>query len=179
MSNAPSQQPLPRQIDPRKFAQQGVSLKGSIAFSALSRVANAVQGRDGEVAVDLVFAVDEQKTRTLTGTADARVNVICQRCLDVMDLGLHCRLNLAMVWDEEDARQLPRYMDPWIVGEGTADLYEVIEDELLLALPIVAYHDSGCVEPSLFSAGEPVEEGEKPENNPFQVLEQLKGGSKN
>ncbi len=103
MSNAPSQQPLPRQIDPRKFAQQGVSLTGSIAISALSRVANAVQGRDGEVAVDLVFAVDEQKTRTLTGTADARVNVICQRCLDVMDLCLKIvRRNQKIIYSQRD-----------------------------------------------------------------------------
>ena len=39
-----------------------------------------------------------------------------------------------------------RSNDPWIVGDGAVDLYAQIEDELILALPIVAYHDYACVD---------------------------------
>ena len=70
-------------------------------------------------------------------------------------------------------------MDPLIVGEDELmDLNEVVEDELLLNMPFVAYHDpdkcSGKQQYE-FSAEEetaPVEEKE----NPFSVLEQLKSG---
>jgi uncharacterized protein len=62
------------------------------------------------------------------------------------------------------------------VEEGQVDLYAMVEDELLLSLPAVAYHQEACVGPALFSSGEPV--NEKQGKNPFQILEQLKGAPK-
>ncbi len=80
------------------------------------------------------------------------------------------------MWDEEHALALPEYLDPWIVGEGAADFYEMIEDEMLLSLPAVAYHREPCINSKLFESGKPVEV--KKEKNPFQVLEQLKSSPK-
>jgi uncharacterized protein len=85
-------------------------------------------------------------------------------------------ISLAVVWDEEEAEKLPESLDPWIVGEGLADFYEMIEEEMLLSLPAVAYHEEQCVDRQLFSSGQPVEV--KKVKNPFQVLEQLKSSPK-
>ncbi|TQV73483.1 nucleic acid-binding protein [Exilibacterium tricleocarpae] len=189
MSDAPQKQVLPRRIDPRKFAQQGVNLAGDIAVSDLARLTEASVGDGPPVRAALAFGINEEKARTLTGTLDGQVNLVCQRCLEPVAVPLHCALNLVLVWDEEDARQLPRRLDPWIVGEGTADLYEVLEEELLLALPMVAYHAEACIDPALLSGGEATgatgQGGQKnarfseanreaSESNPFKVLEQLK-----
>ena len=58
-------------------------------------------------------------------------------------------------------------------------LERLIEEELLLALPMVAYHEHACVDASLYSSGESVEdEQEQQAPNPFKVLEQLKGSPK-
>ena len=51
-----------------------------------------------------------------------------------------------------------------------------IEEELLLSLPAVAYHEEPCIDSKLYSSGKPVEV--KKERNPFQVLEQLKSSPK-
>ena len=78
---------------------------------------------------------------------------------------------------EERAKQLPKSMDPVILGEGQADLYTIIEDELLLNLPMVSYHKEDCIEQTSFGEDN-TEESAESSSNPFQVLEQLKGSPK-
>jgi len=173
----PTEKTLPRQVDPRKFAQKGIELKGKIAVSALARVAEAVAESDSDVDVDIVFGIDQEGRKTLRGTAQAKLSVVCQRCLEPMALDVSATLALAVVWDEERAQNLPKSLEPWITGEGAADLYEIIEEELLLNLPMVSYHKEACVDQAAFSSGNvSVETETKP--NPFQVLEQLKGSPK-
>lgn len=176
MFSDPSHKPLPRQGDPRKFAQQGISLEGIIPIATLPRLGESLAQTDGYVRVKLVFGVGEDKKKIVTGRADAGLALVCQRCLKPVIVPVVCDISLAIVWTEDDAKALPHHLDPWITEEGAADLYDMIEDELLLNLPAVAYHEEQCVDQKLFSAGEPVVV--KKEKNPFQVLEQLKSSPK-
>ena len=167
---------LPRQGDPRKFAQQGISLQGLVPIASLSRMVDAIEESAGEIQVDLVFGLSEEKKKIVTGHAKANVSLICQRCLSPVTVLVESNISLGIVWDEEHALALPEYLDPWIVGEGAADLYEMIEEEMLLSLPAVAYHQEPCIDSKLLVSGKPVEV--KQEKNPFQVLEQLKSSPK-
>lgn len=171
-----SQKQFPRHGDPRKFAQQGVSLEGFVAVSDLPRLVEALEVADGEIAVKLQFAINEEGKRAVTGSAIGKLALKCQRCLEPAYQDVESNISLAIVWDEDAAKSLPAYLDPWIVGEGAADFYEMIEEEVLLSLPIVAYHDELCVDRNLFSSGKPVEVKET--QNPFKVLEQLKSSPK-
>jgi uncharacterized protein len=177
MSSTSSNTRLPRHIDPRKFANQGLDLQGDIAVSDLNRLASLVLDKAGEVKVVLEFGVDEERHRVITGEAQCAVSVTCQRCLEPVEIVLDAEINLAMVWDEERAKQLPKTLDPLILPEGPADIYTIIEDELLLELPMVSYHDKDCIEQTSFGDEEVVTET-KSSKNPFQVLEQLKGSPK-
>ncbi|GAB3107510.1 nucleic acid-binding protein [Aestuariicella hydrocarbonica] len=177
MSSTPLNTQLPRYIDPRKFAQQGLGLEGNIAVSELSRLMDVSLNNSDEVKVVLEFGVDEERHRVITGQAKCVLTVMCQRCLGPTEVPLEAELNLAIVWDEERAKQLPKALDPVILGEGQADIYTIIEDELLLNLPMVSYHDEDCVERTSFGDDEAEEKAES-SNNPFQVLEQLKGSPK-
>tara|TARA_B100000809_G_scaffold31000_1_gene26963 strand:+ start:6153 stop:6686 length:534 start_codon:yes stop_codon:yes gene_type:complete len=168
---------LPRMADPRKFAQQGISIEGLIAVAELPRLASALADDAAEVMAELEFSVAEEGRKVLRGRAKVQVQVVCQRCLDSMPLDLQVELNLAVVWDEDQAVTLPKYLDPWIHGEGPADLYSTIEEELLLDLPMVSYHEDECVARERFQSGEIVESPE-PVDNPFQMLKQLKGTPK-
>lgn len=179
MLNTPSDSPLPRQLDPRKFAQQGIEIEGTVALSELTRLSELLFSPEGSVYANLVFGIGEQRTLHVMGHIDANVNNICQRCLDAAPVTLSCDISLAILWKEEHAERLPKHYEPWIIGEGQTDIYQIIEDELLLSLPIVSYHNDECVPHAYFSSGEA--EAEKAiavtvaETNPFQVLEQLKG----
>jgi uncharacterized protein len=170
-----SLKPLPKQGDPRKFAQQGISLDGFVPVAALPRLAESVQETTGEIQVDLAFGISVEKKKIVTGHASAELTLVCQRCLENVKVPVKSDISLGIVWDEEGAEALPEYLDPWITGEGIADLYDMIEVELLLSLPKVAYHEEFCVDRQLFTSGKPVEV-KKP--NPFQVLEQLKSSPK-
>lgn len=176
MFKTPSQKPFPRQGDPRKFAQQGVTLEGFLPVAELPRLAAVVKDTQGNINVDLVFGINEEGKRVVTGSASGDVSLVCQRCLEPVKVPVECEISLAIVWDEEAAKALPDYLDPWITGEGAADFYEMIEEELLLSLPAVAYHEEPCIDTRLYSSGRPVEVKET--KNPFKVLEQLKSSPK-
>lgn len=176
MFKTPSNKVLPRQGDPRKFAQHGVSLEGVIPVSELPRILDATEDSGSEVQVKLEFTISEERKKVVIGSANADLALVCQRCLEQVTVPVESNISLAIVWDEEAARALPERFDPWITGEGMADLYEMIEEELLLSLPAVAYHEEPCLDSKLYSSGKPVEV--KREKNPFQVLEQLKSSPK-
>ncbi len=177
MSSATENTQLPRFVDPRKFAQQGLSLAGDITVSELSRLAEASVSSGDKVQVALEFDVDEERHRVITGSANCHLTVTCQRCLEPVEIGLDAQLNLAIVWDEDRAKQLPKALDPLILAEGQADIYTIVEDELLLNLPMVSYHDENCIEQTSFG-DEAAEIEADSSSNPFQVLEQLKGSPK-
>jgi len=174
MSTAPSKRDIPQTVDPRKLANQGVTLSGFFKPEQLSRVADAVVEISAPVATELNFFVDEQNLKRLTGSVEANVLVTCQRCLQPLPHTLSANIDLAMAWDEDAAKHIPAGMEAWIVGGDNADLCAVVEEELLLVLPYVNFHDeSECKGESFFSTGEVEEVEDKP--NPFQILEQLKG----
>lgn len=176
MSDGTPKYTLPRLIDARRFAQQGVVLRGTVPVTELPRL-NDIDLVVEAVEAELFFSLDEQRERVVTGQLRAAVQLQCQRCLDLMPVNLVCDMNLAMVRDEESARSLPGNYDPWVMTEDQADLFALVEEEILLNLPYVVYHDTPCgsaiaqEEPPGLSA-----ESDKP--NPFQVLKQLKETTK-
>jgi len=162
---------LPRHVDPRKFCAQNVSLTGFIPAEELSRVAAAVISTDQRVELELDFSQDAERRCIIEGRFSLAATLQCQRCLEPYAQGLHGDFCFAIVWDEERAALLPKRLDPWLVAEDSADLYELVEDEILLSLPIVAFHtEDSCPQSGSFSTGkaEPVRE------NPFGILAQLK-----
>lgn len=148
-------------------------------ISDMPRVAELVLNDSAEVQVKLAFGMNEQRTRLIQGSVSGLAEVTCQRCLESMELPIEAELNLAIVWDEDGAKNLPKRLDPLIVGEGVTDIYAVIEEDILLELPMVSYHDHDCLSKTSFGDED---EGDKSalskEKNPFQILEQLKGSPK-
>lgn len=179
MSDATSPKIIPQFLEPRKFAVHGVKLSGEIPGSAFQRLAEA----DILVAslhADLDFDVDEERRRAVRGDVRADVSLQCQRCLETMPYLLEVSVNWAVVWSEDQAEKLPSTVEPWIAGEDAEDLYAMIEEELLLALPVAPVHSELCIDESLLRSGkEPVEETSSVKNNPFLALAALKGETKN
>ena len=176
MFAAPSDQRLPRLGNPRKFAQQGVHLNGQVPLSALERLGEALVTQEGQAGVTLAFGISEERKLVVRGRVDAELVLTCQRCLGPVTVPIDADIALAIVADEEAAKNLPGELDPWLVEEeSNADLYLMVEDELLLNLPAVAYHPELCINPESLSIGKPEV---APKENPFQVLEQLKGTPK-
>lgn len=179
MSRPPYDNALPQYADLRKYTYHGVTLEGQLALSGLRRLAAELLDSQGQARVRVQFAHDDQRRQILTGRVSAEVSLLCQRCLHSCRHQLDSEFAVAVVGDDLAAGNLPAELEPWIVADEMADLYELVEEELLLSLPAVARHSEPCIESSLLSSGEPPEEEDAPaSDNPFQVLEQLKGRSK-
>lgn len=169
-------EPLPSQIDIRKLATKGVEIAANFPVSRLKRFQEMLADEQGSVDAKLVFYIDEQGLRRVGGEVHSNVQVVCQRCLQPVPIRVDCSLNLAIVWTDEDAQNLPKAIEPLIVGEELTDLADIVEEELILSLPFVNYHDlQACPAGETVgytSAEQPV--AEEPKENPFKVLEQLK-----
>lgn len=170
-------QPLPKQVDARRFAVSGVDVSGVLDVKSLPRFAQGLASDDGEVDVELRFFRDEQGFYRIDGRADARVSLLCQRCLKGMPGQVEANFALAMVWNDEQAKALPRSLDPVIVGEEMLDLAELVQDELIMSTPYVSYHPlADCSAADALSSsdrGEVTEEAPERES-PFSVLGKLK-----
>lgn len=172
---------LPKQVNPRKLAAQGISINAKLPLDSLPRLLGILENDRGEIEVDLRFDRDEQGLYCISGSIKTIVDVVCQRCLETMSVALDCNVALAVVWDDVDARQLPKEYEPLVVGEDSLDLYEMVEDEILLSLPFVNYHEPAeCKGKQRFSTN-PKSEGEvkAAKENPFGVLEKLKSNKSN
>lgn len=129
--------------------------------------------------------------RWLDLSAHAELPWVCQRCLQPVVLPVEFERTLRFVADEALAAELDADMDEdvLVVNRGF-DLLELVEDELIMASPLVPRHEE-CPQPPRMSVSDPgVDDEEVPaegeagavsgaetgRKNPFAVLAQLKKG---
>ncbi len=168
---------LPELIDPFRLAEQRVLLDGELAFAAMPRLAAALADAEGGVQVHCEFGVDEQHARFVRIEVRGDLQLQCQRCMGLVAYPVQLTVALAIVGSEAAAERLLGDYEPLIVREERIPLAELIEDELLLALPVVARHaDEQQCAPGDWVAGAPEDPGEEPapRKNPFAVLGELK-----
>lgn len=168
--------PLPITIKPVKLARQEGKLTGFMPLKQLATLVADCVSDDGRVEADLALRMEHTRPE-IHGTANASVKLVCQRCLEPVEVKVDVSIDLGFVQTEEQISQLPESLEPFMLEEEEIPLASLLEQELILALPIVAYHDT-C-EPIPYAGKEEAEvvvAEEKP--NPFAVLEQLKGSLK-
>jgi uncharacterized protein len=102
---------------------------------------------------------------TMEGTA----RLVCQRCLGTLDVGVEASTEVGLIPTEADANRVPEELEPVLAPEGRISVGELVEEELLLTLPIVPLHEdedgSTCVaaeDAPPVEESEPVEETQKP-----------------
>lgn len=162
---------LPKSVDPFKYADQRKVLEGKILVESLPRLAEMLVESTGQVSVKLEFGRDEQNLRVLKGELGTDLQLMCERCLTPVEKHVDSQFSLGIVLDDDQAKNLPRSYEPLLVDPEHLEIADVIEEELILSLPMFAYHDDCdlAVKPEI---EEVPEESEKP--NPFSVLSQLK-----
>ncbi len=165
---------LPSIIDPRKLAQQQALYEGHVAADQLSRFAQAVVAIESDLQARVEFDLNPSRKPCVNGSINLRASVPCQRCLEPVQIEVAAEFAVEVVWNEEQAAAIIKRADSWIVPERQANLVELLEDELLLALPVVSYHPPGQCKNDLRELVETVEEETTANDNPFAVLQSLK-----
>ena len=173
----------PSRLEVQAFAKEAGQLGGRWPLLQLVRVADsALDGgdasrRDTEVVWsargELRAAPGGELQTWLHVRAGTAVSLECQRCLQPMAVALEINRNFLFVHGEDAAAQLDADSEDDVLAlTRSLDLRELVEDELLLALPIVPRHEV-CPVPLPVRANDPLAE-EKP--NPFAALAVLKRG---
>jgi uncharacterized protein len=173
---------LNRPAEIRKLVNQGATFEGDVKVAELPRFTQALARETGSIHYCLSFLLDEGSTPLIQGTLSGRVQLSCQRCLQAVPVDVSSELSVAVVWAESQLARLPKHLDSIIGEEGVVDLLQLVEDELLLCLPLVSYHEEGsCAEELKYSSPiEPVQPEhdnsaqEPARENPFQALAALK-----
>ncbi len=166
--------PLPTSIKPLKLARQEGRLTGYMPLKQLPLLAADCVSDEGRVEADIQLRMEGARAE-IHGTARTTVLLTCQRCLEAAPIELNVTIALGVVSSEERASELPESLEPFMLEEEEVATARLLEQELILALPIVAYH-SDCEPFPYDSKQQQVEgSGEETKPNPFAVLEQLKG----
>ena len=172
-----SKMPLPLTVNPVKLAEQGIELKGSVPLSRLQRVSDLLVSSEGFVDAELMFGRDEQRLRILTGKLSCDVSMACQRCLEPVVKAIQTEFALGLVLTDEQAKNLPKVYEPLMVDlDDNMELSEIVDEELLLSVPMFAYHEPENCKIDASFVDQPDEEVivEETKPNPFKVLSNIK-----
>lgn len=191
--------PLPEFVDPRVWAEQGNTIDALVELKFLPRILDLVDQTQVHepVGLTLRFGFDEQKRPQVTGRIQAQLVLVCQRCSKPIEFVVDEPLSAHPVAKADMPTNNSRkdgqgWEDDFVYHEnaqgqvGLAPL-KLAEDEIILALPLVAMHDAddpSCqvawVDPDLarWSDEDRINEAKADDidnpDNPFAVLASLK-----
>ena len=163
------------------FANEGLPLHETTSLQNMERLAQEAQGLQPDSSViwqasaELRPGAGTEEDVWLHLQAKTSIALVCQRCMGTVATPLEvdqwyrfvATEEIAMAQDDEAEEDL-------LVMTPQFDLLAVLEDELLMALPLVPMHDQ-CPEAPVLQVGEEAiaaQVSEKP--NPFAVLSALK-----
>jgi uncharacterized protein len=156
-----------------------MQLKGQLPVASLQRLCESLLDEQGTVIANLLFEVDTERRPKIVGNVSTDVSVVCQRCLQPMILHVEDKIDLVLVTTDAQSKALPDRYDPWFCGEDEfLSPADIIEEQLILAMPIVSMHER-CVDVNKtqdLSIQNQIE-SESARKNPFAALAGLKSKS--
>ncbi|MDX8380076.1 MAG: YceD family protein [Gallionella sp.] len=156
-------------IDSLDFALNGQQISAQVPFVALSRFVDVLEDTQGALSYLVQGGLDNQGRPVLDVSITGRCQLQCQRCLTGVDYMMQHKARLLLcdqagldvLGDDEEAFD-------GILADAHMDVVAVLEDEILLSLPISVMHEIGTCQ---------VVEGkssQKDNSHPFAVLKKLK-----
>jgi uncharacterized protein len=154
-------------IDSVEFARAGEELSGSVPVEELSRLADTLYDTDGALQFDLKGGRDVRQRFRLRLAVNGNIDLQCQRCLGKLVFPVSTQTDLLVLTDDavgatgeiEDLDGVP--------AAKNTDVWALVEDEVLLALPLAPRHAEGECSPAVKDAGGAVV-------SPFAALAKLK-----
>ena len=174
----------PDRLDVRALARAGGRLEGETPLNQCERL--LAEMAPVQVAAPLIRWSAQGEWRERLGeagqpwlhvTAQVRMPLVCQRCMGGVDMLLEVDRIFRFVADEATAeREDEEAEEDVLVLSPQFDLIGFIEDELLMALPLVPRHEPDCPAPVQLSAQDAGFEQAQSEGrpHPFAALAQLK-----
>ncbi len=147
------------------------SFEGRLPLSSMKRLQGLLNDTDGEARYTIEFDQDALRVPYVELRIEAQLPLVCQRSLQRFLLPVSLVQRLGLVRDEADEAALPPDYEALLVPEdGMLHPADLVEDELVLAVPVVPVNpESDAVERDW-----PAQEEELAKANPFAALASLK-----
>lgn len=142
----------------RSLAQQRARVATELGAASLQRFADICEAVKG-IAADLSFDHDGQTRIRVSGRVHCEAQLACHRCEQLVWRQVNSDFAGVIAFDEEQAAswsQLDPDLDILVVGGANLNVVELVEDELLLALPKRVCTDDDCVHMPKMRYGEAV-----------------------
>jgi uncharacterized protein len=169
-------------LDVRRFAEEGAALSGEDKVGTFARLMAETEGRGADLPVRWsaqgeMRDVNRRSSAWIHLEAEASLPLICQRCLAPVDIKVAVDRSFRFVSDEATAASEDDESEEDVLAESRAfDLVELVEDELLMDLPVAPRHVICPVLPQFSASDAGFEAAQAKRENPFQVLAKLKPG---
>jgi uncharacterized protein len=156
-------------IDAFEFARREQEASGSVAVKDLRRL-EVIEG-DEILAWRVAGSMDERSRPFIDLRVTGRVHLACQRCLRPVAIEVDVAGRFLVAQNEAEADAIPLDEDHFdvVVGTREFDLLKLVEDEIILWLPIVPKHEQ-CPQALTDEIGQ----GPGDRRSPFAVLGTLK-----
>ena len=153
-------------VDLFELSRNREDVAGEVPLAAMTRVDTAERG--GALRWRARGAATPGGAAAFLLEVDGTIALICQRCLESMVVPVSIRSRFRVVAEEREAMAIDAEDDDYdaMVGSSSFDLDALIEDEVILALPLAPRH-AAC--PT--STGTP---GEQRQPSSFAILASLK-----
>jgi uncharacterized protein len=170
---------LPETLDFVRQVELNRTIEGVYPISKLARLSEALLSNEGYITAKLEFT-SSVGFASLKGSVSAKLLIECQRCLDPVETELSGRFKFALVSSEEEIELLPGEFEPYMLEGEEQSVIELIEDELLLCMPMVTIHEDDCSEymmkqnRAIKAEIKAAKDAEREAKNPFSALKALK-----
>jgi uncharacterized protein len=160
---------LPQIIEPARLADEAETIAGKLSIDGMQRLQALVNEPEAEVQFRLSFARDERGFIIISGEYTTVLTLRCQRCLEPLHVSLEKAIRIGWVTGADDIKFLPADLEPMLVQEPRVALKDLIEEEILLGLPMAPVHaERECPATNLMQALK------EKKDNPFAVLKDMK-----
>lgn len=140
----PLVKPLPKIIDPWAFARQRETLSGMLLL-AQTQTLKQWAATDSAVEVALAGDIDDNQQHRLSGSLAVALQMQCQRCLEMMTLTLNEVFDYVLIAHEDLEHSVVDGSETLICADSEFDVAWFIEEEVLLAIPMIVKHENCSV----------------------------------
>lgn len=129
-------------IDSLDFARNGRKISGEVPVAEMPRLLDALENPQGILSYTVHGGMDSRGNPLLRVGIAGQCQLRCQRCLNAMDYPV--RLDVCLMLRDQaglDALGDDEEECDSILAEAQLDVLDVLEEEILLSLPIAPRHD--------------------------------------
>jgi len=138
---------IPKQVSADRAISARQRFSGSLPLAQLPRLAAQLADNSGSLEVEFEAGKDASGAAWLGGEVRGTLRLTCQRGLHPFDWGCAVKTRLRLVSSEVEEARVLKDSEPYRVQDDVLPVRELVEDEVLLALPIAPRcDDPDCVE---------------------------------